>query len=67
MNKIEVIDAIEAAFCAGRDAPENAVCPYQPETLNAHWWTRGFAYTARLNRALIAERRINCFDSWRPT
>lgn len=49
---------IEAAFTAGRDAPETATCPHHPTTLAAHWWTRGFAYTSRLLRAVKAESRI---------
>lgn len=52
-------DEIEVCFCAGRDAPETATCPHHPATGEAHWWTRGFAYTARLSRALYSEGEID--------
>lgn len=55
---MDISEAIEVAFCDGKNAPENAVCPHHPATLAAHWWTRGFAYTARLYRALVAEQRL---------
>lgn len=51
-------DEIEAAFVAGRDAPETAMCPHQRDTEAAHWWTRGFSYSARLRRAIEADRWI---------
>jgi hypothetical protein len=50
---------IEAAFIAGRDASGNATCPHHPATGEAHWWTRGFAYSARLHRALMAETEVS--------
>lgn len=49
---------IETAFAAGRDAAETATCPYHPATFEAHWWTRGFAYSARLLRAVKAETEV---------
>lgn len=60
-------EEIESCFVAGRDAPENATCPHHPATLAAHWWTRGFAYTARLNRALTAEREAKQLRAQRDT
>ena len=57
-------DEIDACFLFGRDAPENAECPHHPATLDAHWWTRGFAYTARLRRAMIAESEIELLRTY---
>lgn len=60
-------DEIEACFAAGRDAPETATCPHHPATGEAHWWTRGFAYSARLLRALKAEGEVVTLRAQRNT
>ena len=49
---------IESFFAAGRDAPENSECPYPAGTDADHWWTRGFAYSSRLLRAVRAESEL---------
>ena len=50
-----VDNEIETSFVAGKNADENSKCP---QHLLKHWWTRGFAYTARLNRAISVEAEL---------
>lgn len=52
-NDITAI-AIESYFARGRDSL-NAECPYRAGCFGHHWWTRGFAYSSRLLRAVRAE------------
>lgn len=49
---------VEAAFARGRDAPDEAGVPADLEPQLQHWWTRGFSYSQRLQRAIRAE--IEC-------
>lgn len=54
-------DTIEQWFTDGKLAGElseqepRIVCPHPEGSLARHWWTRGFAYAARLLRAIRAE------------
>lgn len=57
-------DEIEALFVAGdkharidEDTGGHTECPYADETIERHWWTRGYANMARILRALKAEEK----------
>jgi hypothetical protein len=50
------VTAAEGYFSRGRDSLEGATCPYPKGSQGANWWTRGFAYTSRLIRAIRAEQ-----------
>lgn len=61
-------EEIEVAFVAGTRAGEvGGASPYQhPEdAARHHWWSRGFAYTARLLRALGCEALRDAVTAWR--
>ena len=52
--------AIEAAFTAGKLQYESddlsgqkTECPHPQDSIERHWWTRGYAYTARVIRYLM--------------
>jgi hypothetical protein len=60
------LETVETVFGEGKRAAEDYYeqgqqgtipTPYTDELRN-HWWTRGFAYTARLHRAINAEIRV---------
>ena len=62
------VDDVERLFRAGERAFEDAYtrsgwkeemsCPYDVSSIDGHWWTRGYAYAARLIRAIEAEKAL---------
>src|SRR3990167_8950118 len=53
---------IEARFREGMSSAEVSLAPednpYDAASLAGHWWSRGYAYQARLMRAIAAEATI---------
>lgn len=60
------LSAIETLFMAGvnqcmadEETGGKSECPYPPDSISRHWWTRGYAHQARAFRAVELETELN--------
>ena len=52
-------ERINKTFQQGMHAAQSSEeCPYDEDSLAAHWWTRGYAYAVRNLRAIVAEAAL---------
>lgn len=60
-NEAAISKVFDGWFQAGAlaaEEPAGPASPYPSGSVADHWWTRGYAYTTRLLRALAAEQDV---------